>query len=87
MLWSIVVDEAAPIRSCIYAAEVLNGPRLEPAARVDGVDFANRAEPAPWQRMMAEAIVGNLQQAIDPDAELIIESEVVEEPSEASGEV
>lgn len=51
------------------------------------MDFANRAEPAPWQRMMAEAIVGNLQQAIDPDAELIIESEVVEEPSEASGEV
>jgi hypothetical protein len=28
MLRSIVVDEAAPIRSRIHAAEVLDGPRL-----------------------------------------------------------
>jgi hypothetical protein len=85
MLRSIVVDEAAPIRSRIHAAEVLMDRVLGRPKESMAIDFANTAEPAPWQRMMAEAIVGNLQQAIDAEAESIIEGEVVEEPSEASG--
>ena len=83
MLRSIVKDEMADPFARMRAAEMMFNRVLGKPRESVAIDFAGTSEPKPWERLMASAIVGNLQQAIDAEAATIIEGELVEdeEPS------